>query len=188
MVMMLLISSALMVTITCKAMVGVISTKSKETVEIQSSITLIKEKKEQDFDDISTALETTNKSLELRAEGFGTVVTFLRWFEHETYRHATVRTSGGVTALLPNSIAEMSSMNNKLKATEIFLDQQDCDDGLKTYDLNEKRFHGVLRFTAKSDLCSYKVIDNDENNYIDPGPENPHKYQYLEGGKDQILM
>ena len=117
---------------------GVISTKLKRNCKT-SVINNIDQRKErdvtlieQDFDDISTALETTNKSLELRAEGFGTVITFLRWFKNETHRHATVRTSDGVTALLPYSIAEMSSMNNKLKATEISLHQEDCNNGLKT--------------------------------------------------------
>ena len=137
---------------------------------------------EQNFDDISLSIENTNNSLELRVDGFGRVLTFLHWFENETYRHAALRSQDGVTGAFPQNITEMASFKNKLKATEISLDQENCSYELKTYDLGEEHFLSVLRFTAKSDLCSYKVVGNAENNYIDPGPGNPFGYQYLEGG------
>ena len=137
---------------------------------------------EQNFSDISTVLQMSTESLELVIDGSEKVLTILHWFTNESYRHAAIRTADGVTAVFPQSIAEMRSMNNRLKATEISLDQENCSNGLRTYNLNEERFHGVMRFTAKSDLCSYRVIGNGLNNYIDPGPGNPHGYQYLEGG------
>ena len=137
---------------------------------------------EQEFDDLSVSMENTKKSLQLLTGGTDKVLAFLHWFKNETYRHATVRTKDGVTALFPSSISEMSAMKNKLKATEISLDREDCNKKLKEYDLSEEHYKGVLRFTAKSDLCSYKVIGNEQNNYIDPGPGNPYGYQYLEGG------
>ena len=137
---------------------------------------------EQNFDDLSIAMENTNQSLELTVSGFGTVLSLLHWFKNETYRHAALRSKDGVTGSFPRNVTQMASFKNKLRATEISLDMENCSYGSRAYDLNQEHYLSVLRFTAKSELCSYNVTGNGENNYIDPGPGNPYGYQYLEGG------
>ena len=137
---------------------------------------------ERKFTDVYLSLEKKNNSLELNVNGFGTVLTLLHWFQDQKYRHAAIRSEDGITGTFPATIPQLKSFEYKLNAIEISLDQEDCQYGLKTYNLNEKSFLSVSRFTAKSDRCRYKVIGNGKNNYIDPGPGNLYGYQYLEGG------
>lgn len=112
-----------------------------------------------------------------------TIVRLQDWFKAKECRHLLIRTSDGVTAELPANITEMVKWKNKVKAVEISLDQEDCKYGLREYNLKGERYKAIKRFTSRSDKCSYKVIGNDQSNYIDPGPGNPFGKQYLEGGK-----
>ena len=127
-------------------------------------------------------LQGNSQSLKLSIES-KIIVTLLHWFQGKEYRHLLIRTSDGITAELPENVTEMVKWKNKLKAVEISLDQEECNYAIKAYNLMEERYKAVKRFTSLSDKCSYKVIGNDENNYIDPGAGSPYGKQFLKGGK-----
>ena len=136
---------------------------------------------DQNYSSITLDIEPLNQSLEIHVTDLGKAVTLLNWFEDQTFRHAYIRTSDGVSAILPNVSDEYVSDSQPI-AVEISLEDEDCNYGSKIYDLREERFINVSRFTAKSDLCSYNITGNYLNNYLDPGPGNAFGYQYLEGG------
>ena len=81
------------------------------------------------------------------------------------------------------SLCSEGEAPSKPIAAEISLQSEDCNYGLKKYDLSQKQFQSVSRFTATSERCSYHITGNKLNNYMDPGPGNPYGYQYLEGGE-----
>ena len=137
---------------------------------------------DQKFSDLTLMIEPINQSLEIHVSDFGKTVTLLKWSRSERYRHASLRTSDGVTAILPDSVSEAETPSKPI-AAEISLENEDCNYGLKTYNLSQKQFQSVSRFTATSERCSYHITGNKLNNYIDPGPGNPYGYQYLEGGE-----
>eukprot|EP00794_Sanderia_malayensis_P019567 gene19569-21499_t len=138
---------------------------------------------DQDFEDIELGYEPTNQSLEVYVKNVGKVFTLLNWFQNKTYRHASLRTSNGYSALLPE-IYNGKQAKRKLQAVavEISLEDGGCSYGSKRYDLSQKKYLGVSKFTAKSNKCSYNITGNGLNNYLDPGPGNPFGAQYLEGG------
>eukprot|EP00794_Sanderia_malayensis_P019565 gene19565-21496_t len=138
---------------------------------------------DQDFENIELGYEPTNQSLEVHVKNVGKVFTLLNWFQSKTYRHASLRTSNGYSALLPE-IYNGKQAKRKLQAVavEISLEDEGCSYGSKRYDLSQKKYLGVSKFTAKSNKCSYNIIGNGLNNYLDPGPGNPFGAQFLEGG------
>eukprot|EP00794_Sanderia_malayensis_P016205 gene16205-17836_t len=137
---------------------------------------------DQDFEDIELSYEPTNQSLEITT-GNKKAVTLFKWFQNKIYRHASLRTTDGYSAILPDTYNE-EQVDSKLQAVaiEISLEDEDCSYGLKTYDLSQKKYMGISKFTAKSDKCSYNIIGNSLNNHLDPGPGNPYGVQFLEGG------
>ena len=136
---------------------------------------------DQKYSDLRLKTEPTEQSLEIHATDLGKVATLLKWFKDKTFQHASLRTADGVTAILPELASEIES-DNKPIAAEFSLENENCNYARKKYDLSEKQFQKVSRFTAKSKLCRYYVQGNKLNNYLDPGPGNPYGYQYLEGG------
>eukprot|EP00794_Sanderia_malayensis_P000879 gene879-177_t len=137
---------------------------------------------DQDFKDIELNYEPTNKSLEIDI-GNNNAITLLNWFQNKTYRHASLRTTDGYLAILPDTYNE-EQVDSKLQAVaiEISLEDEDCSYGSKTYDLSQRKYMGISKFTAMSDKCSYNVTGNSLNNHLDPGPGNPYGVQLLEGG------
>ena len=136
---------------------------------------------DQDYSDLSLNIEPVNQSLEIHVKNFGKSVTLLNWFQNKTYRHASLRTSDGITAILPENVTQFITGSRPV-AAEISLENENCNYNSKRYDLTIKQYQSVSRFTAKSDLCSYNITGNGLNNYLDPGPGNAYEYQYLEGG------
>eukprot|EP00794_Sanderia_malayensis_P000878 gene878-174_t len=137
---------------------------------------------DQDFKDIELSYEPTNQSLEINI-GNNNAFTLLNWFKNKTYRHAFLRTTDGYSAVLPQTYDE-KKVDSKLQAVaiEISLEDEDCSYGSKTYDLSQKKYMGISKFTAMSNKCSYNVTGNSLNNHLDPGPGNPYGVQVLEGG------
>ena len=136
---------------------------------------------DQDFGDITLDIEPINKSLEIHIKNFGRAITLLNWFKNKESRHASVRTMDKILALLPEDLDTFTS-DSLPTAIQISLEDENCDDDTKSYDLSQEKFQNVARFTAKSNHCSYKITGNSLNNYLDPGPGNSFNYQYLEGG------
>ena len=136
---------------------------------------------DQNYSSITLDIEPFNRSLEIHVNNLGRAVTLLNWFQNESFRHAYIRTSDGISALLPNNLDEFITDSQPI-AVEISLEDENCTYGSKRYNLSEENFQNVSRFTAQSDLCSYNITGNYLNNYLDPGPSNAFGYQYLEGG------
>ena len=136
---------------------------------------------DQDFRDITLDIEPINKSLEIHVKDFGKAVTLLNWFKNKESRHVSVRTGDKILALLPEELDTFTS-ENLPTAIQISIENENCDGKTKSYDLSQEKFQNVVRFIAKSSLCSYIITGNNLNNYLDPGPGNPYNYQYLEGG------
>eukprot|EP00794_Sanderia_malayensis_P000886 gene886-182_t len=137
---------------------------------------------DQDFKDIELNYEPIKQSLKIIVRG-KKAVTLLNWFQNKAYRHASLRTTDGYSAILPDTYNE-EQVDSKLQAVaiEISLEDEDCSYGSKTHDLSQKKYLGISKFRAKSDKCSYNIIGNSLNNHLDPGPGNPYGAQLLEGG------
>ena len=132
------------------------------------------------YSDIILDTDDEEESLEIYANDFK-AITLLNWFQNKTFRHASIRTTDGISAILPDDLEGFIPDSQPI-AIEISLEDEDCNYDSKRYDLSRKKFLNVSRFTAKSDLCSYNITGNNLNNYLDPGPGNPYGYQCLEGG------
>ena len=133
------------------------------------------------YSDITLDPDDEEQNLEIYVNDFK-AITLLNWFQNKTFRHASIRTTDGISAILPDDLEQFISGSQQPLAIEISLEDEDCNYGLKRYDLSQEKFINVSRFTAKTDRCSYNIIGNELNNYLDPGPGNPYGYQYLKGG------
>ncbi|XP_033647599.1 uncharacterized protein LOC117307061 [Asterias rubens] len=111
------------------------------------------------------------------------------WFQSPEQRHLIVKTSDKIAALLPETTAEHNLNQGRLFPYQIEADE-DCDGELCVINLNVPPYSKCERFVAKTDLCSYSIIGNELNNYIDPGPGNPFGSQNLTGnnGTDTYVM
>lgn len=105
-------------------------------------------------------------------------VNLLHWFEGENFQHLAVQTIDGIIATLPLNASDPEVMI----PMEINLSKEECTDQKQTFDLSKDPWMKVERFQAKSANCSYTVIGNELDNFIDPGIGNIYKYQYLSGG------
>ena len=126
-------------------------------------------------------LATKNhQNLILQCQG-GAVVTMKDWFRSQDFQHCQVKTADKIAAFLPESEQELIESNGQLYPVEIESDE-DCNGESKAIDLTLPINRKVERFVARTDGCSFDIIGNDLNNYIDPGPENPYGLQNLMGG------
>ena len=116
-------------------------------------------------------------------------VSLKEWFLSPKYRHLIVKTSDKIAVLLPESITELHLTRGHLFPYQIESDE-DCKGELRVINLTIAQYSKCERFIAKTDACSYSVIGNGLNNYIDPGPGNPFGYQNLKGnnGTDTYVM
>ncbi|XP_071208307.1 uncharacterized protein [Salvelinus alpinus] len=105
-------------------------------------------------------------------------VILLDWFQGENFQHLVVQTSDGIIATLPLNVSDQ----DVLSPMEINLSKEECTDQKQIFDLSKEPWRKVERFQAKSSKCSYTVIGNSLDNFIDPGIGNIYKYQYLRGG------
>ncbi|KAJ8272595.1 hypothetical protein GJAV_G00091090 [Gymnothorax javanicus] len=119
------------------------------------------------FSDLVLIVKDSNIEVHLR-----------NWHMGSLFQHLILQTIDGVISLLPSNTSEPEV----LVPFEINLSQENCNDFKKTFDFNKDPFNKVERFKAKSSKCSYSVIGNHMDNYIDPGIGNPMNYQYLRGG------
>lgn len=108
-------------------------------------------------------------------------VTLTDWFLGLVFQHLMVKTINKISAFLPDTISELHSSQGRLLPFEVESDE-DCNSEHRVINLTLPQFHKCERFVAKTDACSYSIIGNSHNNYIDPGPGNPYGYQYLTGG------
>ena len=132
------------------------------------------------YSDITLNSEDDEQSLGVYVNDFK-AITLLSWFLNKTFRHASIRTIDGISAILPDDLQRFIPDSQPI-AIEISLEDEDCNYGSKRYDLTHGKFQNVSRFVAKTARCSYNITGNELNNYLDPGPGNPYGYQYLEGG------
>ncbi|CAB1322387.1 unnamed protein product [Coregonus sp. 'balchen'] len=100
------------------------------------------------------------------------------WFQGENFQHLVVQTLDGIIATLPLNASDQNIMS----PMEINLSKEECTDQKQIFDLSKEPWRKVERFQAKSSKCSYTVIGNSLDNFIDPGIGNIYKYQYLRGG------
>ncbi|KAL6473343.1 hypothetical protein MHYP_G00169040 [Metynnis hypsauchen] len=100
------------------------------------------------------------------------------WLNGKEFQHLLLQTIDGVISMLSSNISEPEVIT----PFEINLSQENCINSTETFDLSKDPFRKVERFKAKSSICSYHVIGNSLNNYIDPGIDNGMNYQYLMGG------
>ncbi|XP_051529257.1 uncharacterized protein LOC127426464 isoform X2 [Myxocyprinus asiaticus] len=105
-------------------------------------------------------------------------VKLLHWFEGENFHHLAVQTIDGIIATLPLNASDPEVMI----PMEINLSKEECTDQKQMFDLSKDPWRKVQRFQAKSNKCSYTVIGNELDNFIDPGTGNINNYQYLRGG------
>ncbi|KAK1144050.1 hypothetical protein AOXY_G36562 [Acipenser oxyrinchus oxyrinchus] len=105
-------------------------------------------------------------------------VKLLHWFEGENFHHLAVQTIDGIIATLPLNASDPEVMI----PMEINLSKEECTDQKQMFDLSKDPWRKVQRFQAKSNKCSYTVIGNKLDNFIDPGTGNINNYQYLRGG------
>ena len=112
-----------------------------------------------------------------------------KWFQSPTYQHLIVKTSDKISALLPENTTEMHSTMGQLFPYQIEANE-DCEGEHRVINLTITQYSKCERFIAKTDACSYSIIGNRHNNYIDPGPGNPYGYQVLRGnnGSDTYVM
>ena len=108
-------------------------------------------------------------------------VLLKEWFQSSKYTHLMIKTSDKVVAFLPETKEEFESTNGEILPSEIELDK-DCGGEIDIIDFSSPSMINVERFVAKSDACSFHIIGNTEDNYIDPGPGSPYGYQILAGG------
>ncbi|XP_066537042.1 uncharacterized protein [Hoplias malabaricus] len=114
----------------------------------------------------------------LKVDDTNVEVHIQNWLKGKEFQHLLLQTIDGVISMLPSN----SSEPEVITPIEINLSQENCTENKKTFDLSEDPFGKVERFQAKSSSCSYSVIGNSLDNYIDPGIGNAMKYQYLMGG------
>uniref|UniRef100_A0A8C7JS60 Uncharacterized LOC109896219 n=1 Tax=Oncorhynchus kisutch TaxID=8019 RepID=A0A8C7JS60_ONCKI len=105
-------------------------------------------------------------------------VVLWKWFQGENFQHLVVQTSDGIISTLPLNESDQDVMS----PMEINLSKEECIDQKQIFDLSKEPWRKVERFQAKSSKCSYTVIGNSLDNFIDPGIGNIYKYQYLRGG------
>ncbi|XP_043919253.1 uncharacterized protein LOC122794689 [Protopterus annectens] len=122
--------------------------------------------------------EQRNADIIIKHLDLQTTITLLNWSLGEDYQHLVLQSSDGIIATL----APNASENDIIIPFEISLNNDTCKDKYMIYDLLKEPWIKVERFQAKSSECSYSVIGNGMNNFIDPGIGNAYKYQYLEGG------
>jgi hypothetical protein len=108
-------------------------------------------------------------------------VHLTQWFVSPLYQHLIVRTSDKISAFLPENSTELITNQGHLFPFQIEK-EEDCGGEHREINLTTTEFSKCERIIAKSDACSYSVYGNSLNNYIDPGPDNPYGYQYLQGG------
>ncbi|KAI4904121.1 hypothetical protein NFI96_029058, partial [Prochilodus magdalenae] len=116
--------------------------------------------------------------LVLKVEESDVEVHLENWLQGKEFQHLVLQTIDGIISMLPSNMSEPEVIT----PFEINLSQEDCIANTKTFDLSKDPFRKVERFKAKSSSCSYSVIGNSQNNYMDPGIGNAMKYQYLMGG------
>ncbi len=89
----------------------------------------------------------------------------------------------------PENVSELQLTQGKLLPFQVESDE-DCNGEIRHINLTIPQYHKCERFVAKTDACSYSIIGNSLNNYIDPGPDNPYGYQHLMGsnGTDTYIM
>ena len=116
-------------------------------------------------------------------------VCLKEWFLSPEHRHLIVKTSDKITALLPETTTEQNLNQGQLFPYQIEV-EEDCDGELRLIDLTIPQYSKCERFIAKTDKCSYSIIGNELNNYLDPGSGNPFGYQNLVGnnGTDTYVM
>ncbi|XP_035286246.1 uncharacterized protein LOC118234051 [Anguilla anguilla] len=119
-----------------------------------------------------------SSDLVLTVEDSDIKVHLQNWLMGKQFQHLVLQTIDGVISMLPLNVSEPEV----LTPFEITLSQENCTDYKKKFDFSKDPFTKVERFKAKSNKCSYSVIGNNMNNYIDPGIGNPMNYQYLKGG------
>ena len=108
-------------------------------------------------------------------------VTFMLWFNSTHSQHLMVKTSDKISAFLPETLSELRLSQGRLLPFQVESDE-DCNGESRLVNLTTPQYHKCERFVAKSDACSYSIIGNSLNNYLDPGPDNPYGYQHLTGG------
>ena len=128
------------------------------------------------FEKVRIMFEWPN--LILKVNDSDTEIYLHSWFKSKQFQHLLLQTVDGVISMLPSNLSEPDS----LTPFEINLSEEDCTNNKRTFDFSKDPFTKVERFKAKSSECSYTVIGNSQDNYIDPGIGNAMKYQYLKGG------
>ncbi|XP_062392942.1 uncharacterized protein LOC134080487 [Sardina pilchardus] len=128
------------------------------------------------FDKVKATYEWPN--LILKVDGPNTKICLRDWLKGEQFQHLLLQTIDGVISKLPSNISE----SDILTPFEIDLSEEKCTNNKRTFDLSKYPYKKVQRFKAKSSECSYNVIGNSQDNYIDPGIGNAMKYQNLKGG------
>ena len=130
-----------------------------------------------------------DSSDDLKMSIHGTSIVIVNWFISQSYQHLILKTSDGVTAMLPPTKEAAVGITSPI-ALEMSVHNEDCmEQGRRSVVLNGT-WSNVNKFKATSHRCNYRVTGNDENNYIDPGPGNEASYQRLEGknGSDTYII
>ena len=112
-----------------------------------------------------------------------------RWFVSSQYQHLMIKTSDKIAAFLPETATELSVNRGHLLPFQVEKDE-DCEGEHRMIDLSQAQLSKCERIVAKTDACSYSVVGNSLNNYIDPGPGNPYGHQTLKGanGSDTYVI
>ena len=128
-----------------------------------------------------------DSSDDLRLSVQGTSIIIVDWFVSASYRHLILKTSDGITAMLPPTKEGTVSSPTAVEM-EIFM--ENCTGEGRRSIVLDGIWSNVYKFKATSHRCNYKVIGNEKNNYIDPGPGNEESYQRLEGknGSDTYVI
>ena len=134
------------------------------------------------FASISLTKREYNLIISCKVKGHRTInVTLKQFFGSKYNQHIMVKTSDKITSFLPATKTELDSSQGQLYPFQVEK-SEDCGGVLHEMNLSTPQFSKCERFVAKASNCSYTVIGNSLNNFIDPGPGNPYGYQHLKGG------
>lgn len=135
---------------------------------------------EEDFHNLQHSQQGEN--LEIHNNGRGLVIVLKNWIQNENFQHIWLRTRDGITANIEETKLVAVEISKDPTECSRCIENGNCERTVVTYNLSEDPWTKVARFQLQSSTCSYEIIGNDLNNYIDAGSSNGFNRQVLQGG------
>ena len=135
---------------------------------------------EEDFHNLEHSQQGEN--LEIYNDGRRLVIILKNWLQNENFQHIWLRTRDGITANIEETKLVAVEISKDPTECSRCIENGNCERTVVTYNLSEDPWTKVARFQLQSSTCSYEIIGNDLNNYIDAGSSNGFNRQILQGG------